>query len=101
MKEAMSDLACVGLHTEAADEEGNREIVGEALCKEGTKLLYQFELVTEKEVRILQEYSEKDRCPLSVEDMVFPMTLRIRCRAVAGDAEERVAEVDIDETSWD
>lgn len=101
MKEAMSDLACVGLHTEAADEEGNREIVGEALCKEGTKLLYQFELVTEKEVRILQEYSEKDRCPLSVEDMVFPMTLRIRCRAAAGDAEERVAEVDIDETSWD
>ena len=37
----------------------------------------------------------------SVEDMVFPMTLRIRCRAAVGDAEERVAEVDIDETSWD
>lgn len=101
MKEAMSDVVCVGLHTEKVDECGNRQIIGETLGKEGTKLVYQFELVTEEEVRILQEYSERDRCPLPVEAMVFPMTLRIRCRQASGGVLERVAEVDVDETSWE
>lgn len=109
MEVHMSDVICCALHTETAEEEdgtvggqqaGGRRIVGEAYCKEGVTAEYQFEVEHAGETTILQTYDTQNTCPLPGSRMIYPMTLRVRCRPVNGDGIERVFEVDIDENTW-
>lgn len=101
MREDMADVVCCGLHTEKLDEAGNRKIVGEALHKEGVEIEYQFERETGNGVRLLQEYSTQEECLLNVEDIEFPMILRMRCRAASDSAREISHEMVIEETTWE
>lgn len=101
MRDHMADVVCCEFHTEKTDEAGNRKIVGEALHKPGVELAYQFERETDDGVRLLQEYSSRKECPLRVEEIRFPMTLRVRCRPVSDPAGEISYEMVIEETTWE
>lgn len=100
MKENMVDIAACAFHTEKSDENGNRTIFAEALFKEGTEVVYQFEMEKNKETMVLQEYSSNTQCNLAAENISFPMKLRVKCQSL-GDGSEKVFEMQIEEDTWE
>lgn len=99
MRQDMKDIAACSFHTEKLDGKGNRKIVGELLAKENTEAEYRFEMERKGEVLVLQEYGPMTECSLPVEEISFPMILRIRCRS-KGDKSEKMFEICIDENTW-
>lgn len=100
MRQDMKDIVACAFHTEKLDSEGNRKIVGELLAKENVEAEYRFEIERKGETIVLQEYGTVDECLLPVEDISFPMVLRVRCRS-KGDKSEKMYEICIDENTWD
>lgn len=80
MKEHLPDLAYCDFHTEKLDEAGNRELKARAFHGEDVEIEYQFERDADGGTVVLQPYGSQETCPLPVEEMRFPMTLRVRCR---------------------
>ncbi len=99
MKENMEDTAACALHTEKLDDAGNRKMIAESLHKENVEMEYQFEVIKDGTITVLQPYSKKEECNLSVEMISFPMTLRMRCRSL-NDHSEKICEMTIDENTW-
>lgn len=99
MKAHLPDLAYCDFHTEKLDEAGNRELTAKAFHGEDAVVEYQFERETDGETMVLQSYSSQETCPLPVEKMRFPMTLRARCR-VRGEETEKEFELVI-EGPWE
>lgn len=99
MKAQLPNLAYCDFHTEKLDEAGNRELKAKAFHVEDAKIEYQFERDADGVTVILQPYGAQETCPLPVEKMCFPMTLRVRCR-VEGEETEKEFELVI-EGPWE
>ncbi len=99
MKANMEDIAACSFYTEKLDDVGNRKIVSESLHKDNIEIEYQFEIIKNEITSVLQPYSAKEECSLPVEEISFPMILRLRCRSL-NDYSEKVFEIYIDENTW-
>lgn len=100
MKAGLPNLAYCDFHTEKLDEAGNRELTAKAFHGEDVEVEYQFEKEAGGVTEILQSYGSQETCPLPIEKICFPMTLRVRCR-VEGEETEKMFEIAIEEGTWE